>query len=103
MATTDKNQQPVSTQGNAQQKEEQLGGTTNLSLDQLKKEGDTENPPKDSPNNDDLKKALTADDLDERYQVDDSSELTDESSIGNVADDDNEDDEDQANSDIEYN
>lgn len=42
----DQNQQPLSTQGDSEEKEEQLGGTTNLSLDQLKKEGD---PVQDNP------------------------------------------------------
>jgi hypothetical protein len=51
----DQNQQPLSTQGDSEEKEEQLGGTTNLSLDQLKKEGDpaqdNSNPEKtDNPN-----------------------------------------------------
>ena len=62
-------QQPLSTQGDANEKEEQLGGTTNLSVDQLKKEGDTSNPGEDNPNNienpDDLREIRVNDDLDE--------------------------------------
>ncbi|WP_407431386.1 hypothetical protein [Arcticibacter sp.] len=34
------NQKPLTTQGTQEEIEENLGGTTNLSLDQLKKEGD---------------------------------------------------------------
>lgn len=63
------NQQPLSTQGDANEKEEQLGGTTNLSVDQLKKEGDTSNPGEDNPNNienlDDLHEIRVNDDLNE--------------------------------------
>jgi len=61
--------QPLSTQGDANEKEEQLGGTTNLSVDQLKKEGDTSNPGEDNPNNienpDDLHEIRVNDDLGE--------------------------------------
>lgn len=35
-------QQPLTTQGSEKEIEENMGGTTNLSLDQLKKEGDPE-------------------------------------------------------------
>jgi hypothetical protein len=63
------NQQPLSTQGDANEKEEQLGGTTNLSADQLKKEGDTSNPGEDNLNNienpDDLREIRVGDDLGE--------------------------------------
>ena len=45
----DNDQQPLSTQGSASEKEYQLGGTTNLSLDQLKKEGDNNSPGEDGP------------------------------------------------------
>jgi hypothetical protein len=38
------NQQPLTTQGDAAQIEENMGGTTNLTLDQLKKEHDPEGP-----------------------------------------------------------
>jgi hypothetical protein len=69
MNSANENQQPLSTQGNANEKEEQLGGTTNLSLDQLKKEGDTSNPGEDNPNNienpDDLHEIRVDDDLGE--------------------------------------
>lgn len=61
--------QPLGTQGDANEKEEQLGGTTNLSVDQLKKEGDTSNPGEDNPNNienpDDLHEIRVNDDLGE--------------------------------------
>lgn len=50
MSITDQNQQPLSTQGSAVEKEDQLGGTTNLSLEQLKKEGDTSSPAEDNLN-----------------------------------------------------
>jgi hypothetical protein len=63
------NQQPLSTQGDANDKEEELGGTTNLSVDQLKKEGDTSNPGEDNPDNienpDDLHEIRVNDDLGE--------------------------------------
>lgn len=36
------NQQPLTTQGSSEEREENLGGTTNLTLDQLKKEHDPE-------------------------------------------------------------
>ena len=36
------NQQPLTTQGDITEVEENMGGTTNLTLDQLKKEGDPE-------------------------------------------------------------
>ena len=35
-------QQPLTTQGNFDEMEENMGGTTNLTLDQLKQEGDPE-------------------------------------------------------------
>ncbi|MGN6639201.1 MAG: hypothetical protein ACTHJ8_09840 [Mucilaginibacter sp.] len=54
MASTDpKDQQPLSTQGDSEEKEEQLGGTTNLSLDQLKKEGDPAQDNSNRPGNTD--------------------------------------------------
>jgi hypothetical protein len=40
------NQMPLTTQGDINDREEQLGVTTNLTLDQLKKEGGTVNEPK---------------------------------------------------------
>lgn len=66
------NQQPLSTQGSADEQEDQLGGTTNLSLEQLKEEGDTANFAKDNQN------GLTdQDDLDNRdteaYQPDEAN------------------------------
>lgn len=39
---TNVNQQPLTTQGDSAELEENLGGTTNLTLDQLKKEHDPE-------------------------------------------------------------
>lgn len=69
MNSTDQNQQPLSTQGSDMEKEDQLGGTTNLSLDQLKKEGDTSSPAEDNINRldsaDDLHEIQAADDLNE--------------------------------------
>jgi hypothetical protein len=41
------NNAPLSTQGDAGEKEEQLGGSTNLSIEQLKEEGDTNDPSPD--------------------------------------------------------
>jgi hypothetical protein len=40
--TTVESEQPLTTQGDISEVEENMGGTTNLSLDQLKKEGDPE-------------------------------------------------------------
>jgi hypothetical protein len=40
------NQMPLTTEGDKNDREEQLGVTTNLTLDQLKKEGGTVNEPK---------------------------------------------------------
>jgi hypothetical protein len=40
--TTGESEQPLTTQGDISEIEENMGGTTNLSLDQLKKEGDPE-------------------------------------------------------------
>jgi hypothetical protein len=57
MALTNKDQQPLSTQGDAAEKEEQLGGTTNLGLDQLKKEGD---PAEDRPDTQENNESPTA-------------------------------------------
>ena len=69
MDSVNENQQPLSTQGDANEKEEQLGGTTNLSVDQLKEEGNTSNPGEDNPNDienpDDLHEIRVGDDLDE--------------------------------------
>lgn len=69
MDSANENRQPLSTQGDASEREEQLGGTTNLSVDQLKKEGETSNPGEDNPNNienpDDLHEIRVGDDLDE--------------------------------------
>jgi hypothetical protein len=68
MVPTDE-QQPLSTQGNNEEKENQLGGTTNLSLDDLKKEGDPEHTVENNPdridNADDLHEIQVDDDLDE--------------------------------------
>jgi len=62
-------EQPLSTQGNNEEKESQLGGTTNLSLEDLKKEGDpehfVENNPDRIDNADDLHEIQVDDDLDE--------------------------------------
>jgi hypothetical protein len=76
------NQQPLSTQGNANEQEDQLGGTTNLSLDQLKDEGGIANPIEDNPDGltdqGDLNEIRAADDLDEpdieEYQPDNSED-----------------------------
>ena len=38
--SNESNKKPLTTQGTQEEIEENLGGTTNLSLDQLKKEGD---------------------------------------------------------------
>ncbi len=62
----DEHQQPLTTQGDSGEKEEQLSGTTNLSEDQLKKERD---PAEDNPdrieNPDDLHEIKVDDDLNE--------------------------------------
>jgi hypothetical protein len=52
------NSQPLSTQGDNLEKGAQLGGTTNLSLDQLKNERGIANPAED-----DLKDVRVGDDL----------------------------------------
>jgi len=61
--------QPLTTQGDATEQEENMGGTTNLSLDQLKKEGGVAEPDEDNPNRiadpDDLHEIQAGDDLDE--------------------------------------
>jgi len=79
MSSTDQNQQPLSTQGDADEKEDQLGGTTNLSLDQLKKEGDSGSPAEDNLNRldnaDDLHEIQAGDDLNEP-RTDDENDLT---------------------------
>jgi hypothetical protein len=70
--------QPLSTDGNSQQKEDQLGGTTNLSLEQLQKEGGTSDSDKNNPEpsnaQDDLNEIRVGDDLEEpnvdEYQPD---------------------------------
>ena len=76
------NQQPLSTQGSAGEQEDQLGGTTNLSLAQLKEEGSIANPAGDNPDGltdqDDLNEIRASDDLDEPdtedYQPDDQED-----------------------------
>jgi len=77
-----KNQQTLSTQGSANEQEDQLGGTTNLSLEQLKAEGDIAGSAEDNPDGLTDQDDLNADDLDEidteDYQPDngDGDELT---------------------------
>jgi hypothetical protein len=63
------NQQTASTQGSANLQEDQLGGATNLSLEQLKSEGGIAGTSDDNPDRlsdqDDLNEIRAADDLDE--------------------------------------
>jgi hypothetical protein len=63
------NERPLSTQGSANEQENQLGGTTNLSPDQLKQESGIANPSEDNPdrveNPDDLHEIQVDDDLNE--------------------------------------
>jgi hypothetical protein len=95
------NQQTLSTQGDANEQEDQLGGTTNLSLEQLKPEGGIASPSEDNPDGltdqDDLNEIRAADDLDEPdtedYQPDDEEPV----------DDQNTDDEDQSANDAHGN
>lgn len=72
------NQTTLSTQGDANEQEDQLGGTTNLSLDQLKKEGGITNLTEDNPDRiadkDDLHEIQAGDDLDEPGAEDYDSE-----------------------------
>lgn len=68
MNTADE-QKPLSTQGGAADREAQLGGTTNLSLDQLKKEGDGATPADDFS----LREAVDLNDL----ENDDTKEADD--------------------------
>ena len=82
------NGQTAGTQGSANLQEDQLGGTTNLSLEQLKAEGGIAGTADDNPDRlsdqDDLNEIRAADDLDEPdaedNQPDDSEddEVTDE-------------------------
>jgi hypothetical protein len=63
------NGQSLSTQGDTNEKEEQLGGTTNLLADQLNEKsgaaGSTEDNPDHIENPDDLHEIQASDDLDE--------------------------------------
>lgn len=76
------NNQPLGTQGDTNEQEDQLSGTTNLSLNQLKKEGGTTenegNNPDRLTDKDDLNEIRVADDLDEpdmdEYQSDSADE-----------------------------
>jgi hypothetical protein len=65
----DENQQPLSTRGIAGEQENQLGGTTDLSGEQLKNESSIADPMEDNPDGltdqDDLNEIRAADDLDE--------------------------------------
>jgi hypothetical protein len=78
------NEQTPGTQGSAGEQEDLLGGTTNLSLEQLKAEGGIAGTSDDNPDRlsdeDDLNEIRAADDLDEPdpedYQPGD--ELTDD-------------------------
>jgi hypothetical protein len=84
-----KNQQPLSTQGSTNEQEGQLGGTANLSLDQLKEEGGIANSVGENPDGftdqDDFNEIRVPDDLDEphieKYQPGDES--ADDREIGN--------------------
>lgn len=88
MIPTDNQQRPLSTQGNEEEQEDQMGGTTNLPLDDLEKEGDPagsldENP--DSIDNpDDLHEIQVDDDLDEPDADQYEPETTDEEEEGPV-------------------
>jgi hypothetical protein len=68
-ANNEENQLPLTTQGDAAEKEENLGGTTNLSLDQLKEEGGIADFTEDNPDGisdpDDLREIRASDDLNE--------------------------------------
>ncbi|SDE97399.1 hypothetical protein SAMN05216464_111139 [Mucilaginibacter pineti] len=85
------NGQPLSTQGDTNEKEEQLGGTTNLSADQLKEEDNaavsTEKNPDNIENPDDLHEIQAGDDLDEPdtedYQPDENEDQSANDTDGN--------------------
>jgi hypothetical protein len=68
-ANNEENKLPLTTQGDAAEQEENLGGSTNLSLDQLKEEGGIANFTEDNPNGiadpDDLHEIQASDDLNE--------------------------------------
>jgi len=68
-ASNEENQAPLTTQGNAAEQEENLGGTTNLSIDQLKEEGSIADFTEDNPDRiddpDDLREIRASDDLNE--------------------------------------
>jgi len=76
------NHPTLSTQGSASIQENHSGGTTNLSMEQLKTVGGMADPSKDNPDGltdeDDLNEIRAADDLDEpnieEYQPDDKEE-----------------------------
>ncbi len=77
---------------NAVTLEENLGGTTNLSLEQLKAEGSTSTPPGDNVNQledaDDLHEIQAGDDLDEPGLADDDEDLEATGADEAIADDD---------------
>jgi len=87
------NQPILCTQRGANEQEDQLGGTTNLSLEQLKQEGGIASPSEDNPEG-------SSDDLDEpnteAYQPDDEED-------DEVTDDQDGDDEDQSTNDADGN
>lgn len=75
----------METQDNNNIQPEDLGGTTNLSLDQLKDEGGIYNPSEDNPdqltNRDDLHEIQAGDDLDEP-DTDAYESVTSEETLG---------------------
>ncbi len=81
------NQQPLSTAGSTGEKEDEMGGTTNLSIDQLKQEGDNNGPPEDNPdrieNPDDLHEIEVDDDL---FEPDVNAAGEEEEEISNNSD-----------------
>jgi hypothetical protein len=68
-AGNEQNQPPLTTKADAAGQEENFGGTTNLSLDQLKNEGSTASFTDDNPDHiadaDDLHEVQVSDDLEE--------------------------------------
>jgi hypothetical protein len=66
------------TNDNAADQRENLGGTTNLTLEQLKEEGGTANFSEDAEAADDLNEIRAADDLDEPDPEDDDLDALEE-------------------------
>jgi hypothetical protein len=98
-------QTTLSTQGDTNEQQDQLRGTTNLSLDQLKEAGGIAGASEDNPdrleNPDDLHEVQAGDDLDEPDPDDYQAESENEDDV--IADDDETGDEDQSANDVDGN